>query len=54
VLFDHILVSRSLLGLYREIEVHNETLGDEALAGRVIEGTPESHHAPLVATFADA
>lgn len=54
VLFDHILVSRPLLGLYREIEVHNETLGDEAFAERAIANPPESYHAPVVATFADA
>ncbi|MFO1089898.1 MAG: endonuclease/exonuclease/phosphatase family protein [Hyphomicrobiales bacterium] len=52
-MFDHILVSRTLLGHYRDIEVHNETLGDEALAERSIEGAPESYHAPLVAEFAD-
>jgi endonuclease/exonuclease/phosphatase family metal-dependent hydrolase len=51
VMFDHILVSRALLGHYREIEVHNETLGDELLA-QLLPGEPrESGHAPVVAEF---
>ncbi len=52
-MFDHILVSRALLGHYREIEVHNETLGDEHLA-QLLPGEPrESCHAPVVAGFGD-
>jgi endonuclease/exonuclease/phosphatase family metal-dependent hydrolase len=45
-LFDHVLVSRPLLGLFRELEIHSETLGDD-LAGDSV----ESDHAPLVAEF---
>jgi len=53
VMFDHILVSRTLLGFYRETEVHNETLGDELLA-QLRPGEPrESAHAPVVAEFGD-
>ncbi len=53
VMFDHILVSRPLLGRYREIEVHNETLGDAHLA-QLFPGEPrESAHAPVVAEFGD-
>lgn len=48
---DHILVSRPLLGWYRNLEVHNELLHDEAVS--LATGTPfaESWHAPVVASF---
>jgi endonuclease/exonuclease/phosphatase family metal-dependent hydrolase len=48
---DHILVSRSLLGWYHSLEVHNELLHDEAVS--MATGTPsaESWHAPVVANF---
>ena len=48
---DHILVTRSLLGWYRNLEVHNELLHDEAVS--LATGAPfaESWHAPVVATF---
>ena len=39
-------VSRPLLGLFRELAIHSETLGDD-LAGNSV----ESDHAPLVAEF---
>lgn len=46
---DHILISRPLLGAVRGLEIHNETLGDEAIAiGHVSEQTG-SYHAPVVA-----
>lgn len=45
-MLDHVLVSRALLGAYRGVEVHNEGLTDE-----LTDIGPESHHAPLVATF---
>lgn len=51
LMLDHILVSRALLGHYRGIEIHNEALGDELVAYTTIGGTPESYHAPVVATF---
>lgn len=46
LLLDHILVSRSLYGLFRRIEIHNEPLTEEE-AGEVASG-----HAPVVAEFA--
>lgn len=52
LMLDHILVSRPLLQYYRGIEVHNESLVDEVIAGTTINAAPESFHAPVVATFA--
>jgi endonuclease/exonuclease/phosphatase family metal-dependent hydrolase len=51
-MLDHLLVSRALLGWYRAIEIHNEALGDELVTARAVPGSPESFHAPVVATFA--
>ena len=51
-LLDHVMMSRALSGWYRELEIHNEDLGDELVAYREIEHTPDSYHAPVVATFA--
>ncbi len=51
MLLDHLLVSRALLGCFRGIEAHNETLGDELVSPLLIHGTGESYHAPLVAAF---
>lgn len=50
-MMDHLLVSRPLLAGFDEIEVHNEALGDELVAYAAIEDSPESYHAPIVATF---
>ena len=50
-LVDHILVSRALGGGFRSIEIHNEALGDETVASRLVDQPPESFHAPLVAAF---
>lgn len=50
-MLDHILVSRALLAHYRSMEVHNEGLGDEIIAYTMVEKTPESYHAPVVAAF---
>lgn len=50
-MLDHILVSRPLLTHYKEMEVHNEALGDEIIAYTLVDQTPESYHAPVVATF---
>ena len=52
VLLDHLLVSRALLTRYRSMEIHNEALGDEAAAYAEVEHSPESFHAPVVASFA--
>lgn len=51
-MLDHILASRSLYGHFREIEVHNETLGDEIVGFGKGARSPASYHAPLVAEFA--
>ncbi|MFM7083507.1 MAG: endonuclease/exonuclease/phosphatase family protein, partial [Hyphomicrobium sp.] len=48
---DHILVSRGLYALFRSIDVHNETLGDEAISFSKVDSPPGSHHAPVVAEF---
>ncbi len=45
LLFDHILASRPLYGLFRALEIHNELLDETA------EGDAGSGHAPLVARF---
>jgi endonuclease/exonuclease/phosphatase family metal-dependent hydrolase len=50
-MLDHLLVSRPLLGWAKDIAVHNEALGDEAVSPALIPATGESYHAPLVATF---
>lgn len=50
---DHMLISRGLLGWYRGLEIHNETLGDEVVAYAGIDRAPDSFHAPLVAEFAE-
>jgi endonuclease/exonuclease/phosphatase family metal-dependent hydrolase len=51
-MLDHILASRSLLGSFRGAEVHNETLGDEAI-GYAKGLTPlGSYHAGVVADLA--
>lgn len=51
LMLDHILVSRTLLSHFREMEVHNEALGDEVIAQAMVDRTPESYHAPIVAAF---
>ena len=51
-MLDHLLVSRTLLGWYRDTEIHNEALGDELLAHASGTDSPESYHAPMVASFA--
>lgn len=49
---DHIIVSRSLLGFFRHIEIHNEPLSDELVAYAKTDRPPDSFHAPIVAEFA--
>jgi endonuclease/exonuclease/phosphatase family metal-dependent hydrolase len=51
-MLDHILASRVLLGSFRSIEVHNETLGDELVGYGKTRHAAGSYHAPLVAEFA--
>jgi endonuclease/exonuclease/phosphatase family metal-dependent hydrolase len=50
-MLDHILASRSLLGGFRAIEAHNETLGDELVGYGKTRHAAGSYHAPLVAEF---
>lgn len=51
LMLDHVLVSRSLMGAFRGIEIHNEALEDEVVGYALAEGSPESFHAPVVAEF---
>ena len=51
IMLDHLLVSRTLLGWYRGAEIHNEGLGDELVGYASVHDSPESYHAPVVATF---
>lgn len=50
-MLDHILASRSLYGHFRSIEVHNETLGDEAVGYAKVSHPPGSYHAAVVGEF---
>lgn len=52
LMYDHILISRSLLPFYRRSEVHNELLHDESAAFADDLKFPESDHAPVIAEFA--
>lgn len=49
---DHILVTRSLFARFKSVEIHNETLVDEAGGGSDSPETLGSFHAPMVAEFA--
>ena len=51
-MLDHILASHTLYAYFRSIEVHNESLGDEAVAYSKINNPPGSYHAAVVAQFA--
>ncbi|MGE0697676.1 MAG: endonuclease/exonuclease/phosphatase family protein [Hyphomicrobiaceae bacterium] len=51
-MLDHILASHAALGRFRGIEVHNEALGDEAVAWASRVASAGSYHAAIVATFA--
>jgi endonuclease/exonuclease/phosphatase family metal-dependent hydrolase len=50
-MLDHILVTRSLAGHLKGIDVHNEALSDEATATTEGHAMLGSYHAPLVAEF---
>lgn len=50
-LLDHMMISRTLLGAFRQAEIHNETLHDESLPYAHDRKFPESDHAPFVAEF---
>jgi endonuclease/exonuclease/phosphatase family metal-dependent hydrolase len=51
VLLDHLLVSRPLLGSFRRLEIHAETLADDLGPEQAVAQPTESYHAPLVAEF---
>lgn len=51
IMLDHMFASRALLAAYQDMEIHNEALGDELVAYASVHGSPESYHAPVVATF---
>lgn len=51
VMLDHILASTSLYGQFRQLEVHNETLADEAVGFGKSLRSAGSYHAPVVAEF---
>lgn len=50
-MLDHLLASRGLLARLREVQIHNEGLGDELVGYASAHTSPESYHAPLVAEF---
>lgn len=50
-MLDHILISRHLAAFLKGIEVHNETLPDEAASAGMSHNAPGSYHAPVVAEF---
>ncbi|MEO1204708.1 MAG: endonuclease/exonuclease/phosphatase family protein [Pseudomonadota bacterium] len=52
-MLDHILVSRSVYGRFRSIEVFNEALSDEAVGFARVDRPTGSYHACVVAEFAD-
>lgn len=53
LMLDHILASRSLAVRCTGVEIHNETLSDELVGYASVHHSPESFHAPLVASFSD-
>ena len=52
LMLDHILASRALAGGITDVAIHNADLGDELVAQSLAHASPESYHAPMVATFA--
>jgi len=50
-MYDHVVVSRALIGFFDHAEIHNEALPDESGAFRTDVKFPESDHAPVVAEF---
>ena len=53
-MLDHLLVSRSLLGAYRGVEIHNELVRHESVKYANDAKFPQPDHAPVVAEFDDA
>ena len=54
VMLDHVLISQALLADFRNIEVHNESVGDELVGYALVQQGTVSYHAPLVAEFAQS
>lgn len=52
-MLDHILASHAMLGRLREVEIHNEALGDEAIGYAKGVEAMGSYHAALIAEFHD-
>ncbi len=52
-MLDHVLCSRTLYGRFKDIQVHNEALSDEAVAYARVDRPTGSAHACVVAEFAD-
>jgi hypothetical protein len=50
-MLDHVLASGALYRHFRQIEVHNEGLADEAIVAAGSGAVATSSHAPLVAAF---
>ena len=50
-MLDHMLVSRAMLGSFRQLEIHNETLEDELVGYGKTDQSPDSYHAPILAEF---
>lgn len=51
LMLDHLLVSRALARTVSEVDIHNDALGDELVAHAAAHTSPESYHAPMLATF---
>lgn len=51
IMLDHLLASAALGRTCRGMEIHNEALSDELVAFAMNSQSPESYHAPVVATF---
>ena len=52
-MLDHVLCSRALYGRFKEIQVYNEALSDEAVSYARVDRPTGSSHACIVAEFAD-
>jgi endonuclease/exonuclease/phosphatase family metal-dependent hydrolase len=52
-MLDHVLCSRALYGRFKNIQVYNEALSDEAVAYARVDRPTGSSHACVVAEFAD-
>ncbi len=51
LMIDHLLASRALTAHVTGAEIHNEALEDEVAGYALVQKSPESYHAPVVAEF---